>query len=307
MTAALTMNLSIQNDRSSRSEAALNSISHSALRIPHFRHARGLSLLEMLVAVGLLAVIIIGLLAMFNQTQKTLHRGVAQVDILENGRAIMLLLERELQGMSAPLPSGITNPPPPAVFYAVEPRDPNDASANGLLKLPIPGANTNLVCELQGVAFHTRFNDEWTTSYYGFTNRDAGVATLCHAVRSGAVTNLPDFFPLPQSWNDPVNPSGIGFRRVADGIVHFKLLAYTPDGFLITTNSAFSGIYRYRLPYLPAHVDVELGILEPKSLERLNSMPDNNTRRNYVVNHPAEVHFFRQRVPIRSYNPDTYQ
>src|ERR1051326_5461060 len=70
---------------------------------------RGLSLLEMLVAVGLLAVIIIGLVAMFNQTQKTLDRGVAQVDILENGRAVMLLLERELQGMSAPPPSGITN------------------------------------------------------------------------------------------------------------------------------------------------------------------------------------------------------
>jgi hypothetical protein len=226
------------------------------------------------------------------------------VDRLENGRAIMLLLERELQGMSAPSSTGLTNPP--AVFYAFEPRDPNDLSPNGLLKLPIPGWGTN-ICELQGVAFHTRVNDDWTTSYYGFTtsNRTDGIGTLYHAVSSGAVTNLPDLYV--DSWNTQVNPSPNGFRRVADGIVHFRLLAYTPDGLVITTNSAFSGIYRYRMTNLPAHVDVELGILEPKSVERLGSMPDNATRRNYLVKHPAEVHYFRQRVPIRAYNPETYQ
>src|SRR6185295_17685247 len=135
--------------------------------------------------------------------------------------------ERELQSMAAPLPSGITNPPPPAVFYAVEPRNPNDLSPSGLLRLPIPGTGTNLICELQGIAFHTRMNDEWTTSYYGFTNRNESVGTLFHAVTANLVGNLPDLYV--DNWNTAINPiANSAFRRVADGIVHLKLVAYTP-------------------------------------------------------------------------------
>ncbi len=246
--------------------------------------------MEMLVAVGLLAVIIIGLLAMFNQTQKTLHRGVTQVDVLETGRAVMQLLTRELQGMSAPPPAS-TNPPLPAVFYAVEPRNPAS-----LLQLPVPGASTNIVCELQGIAFHSRIGDEWTTEYLGFTasNRNDALGTLYRSVSSGSITNVPDLSSV--TWDNFATPPPADFRRVADGILHLKLLAYTPDGLVIAAN---------KLPYLPAHVDVELGVLEPKSVERLRSMPV-AARATYLKNHPAEVHFFRQRVPIRAYNPETY-
>src|SRR4051812_38323136 len=48
---------------------------------------RGFSLIEILVVVALLSVIILGLVAMFHQTQKALLSTTTQVDFLEAGRA----------------------------------------------------------------------------------------------------------------------------------------------------------------------------------------------------------------------------
>jgi prepilin-type N-terminal cleavage/methylation domain-containing protein len=262
---------------------------------------RGLSLLEMLVAVSLLAVIILGLLAMFNQTQKTLHRGIAQVDVLESGRAVMQLLTRELEEMTAP-------PPPFTNFIARDPRLVAD-----FLKLPIPGYG-DVPIMLQGVAFLSSFNDEWTATYYGFTDtsRAEGVGTLYRRTVSAPAGSLGNL--SPDAWNQVVDllaKPNLNYHRVADGIVHLRLLAYNPDGGVITTNAdltaAPGAIVQYFYTNLPAHVDVELGILEPKSLERFRSISDPNAKVAYLRNHPAEIHFFRQRVPIRAHNPDTYQ
>ena len=267
-------------------------------RLTRFSRQRGLSLLEMLVAVGLLAVIIIGLLAMFNQTQKTLHQGIAQVDVLENGRAVMQLLTRELEEMTAP-------PPPFTNFIARDPRPVAD-----FLKLPISGYG-DVPILLQGIAFLSRFNDDWTTTYYGFTTNDriAGVGTLYRRAAGAPATNLASI--SPDAWNQVAETNNPNYHRVADGVVHLRLLAYNPDGGVITTNadpkSLNATIVQYFYTNLPAHVDVELGILEPKSAERLRSMPNDTVRQTYLKSHPAEIHFFRQRVPIRAYNPENYQ
>ena len=62
-----------------------------------------------MVAVSLLAVIIVGLLAMFYQTQRAFRSGIAQVDVLEGGRATLDLISRELQEMTAASDPTITN------------------------------------------------------------------------------------------------------------------------------------------------------------------------------------------------------
>src|SRR5688572_31806835 len=88
-------------------------------RITHSRRSeQAFSLIEIMVAVTLLSVITLGLLAMFYQTQRAFRVGTSQVDVLENGRAALQLICRDLQQMHVSNMDSVTN------FY-VEP-------ANGL-------------------------------------------------------------------------------------------------------------------------------------------------------------------------------
>ena len=202
----------------------------------------------------------------------------------------------------------MTAPPPPFTNFIA--RDPRPVAQ--FLKLPIQGYG-DVPLMLQGVAFLSNVNDEWTATYYGFaaTNRDEGVGTLYRRTVTASSDNLGNL--SPDAWNQVVDLANakLNYHRVADGVVHLRLLAYNPDGGVITTNADLTStpgtIVQYYYTNLPAHVDVELGILEPKSLERFRSIPDANAKVAYLKNHPAEIHFFRQRVPIRAYNPDTYQ
>jgi prepilin-type N-terminal cleavage/methylation domain-containing protein len=58
---------------------------------------RGFSLIEMLVAVGLLSLVILALYAMFDQTQRALRGSVGQVDVFEGSRSALELLTRDLE------------------------------------------------------------------------------------------------------------------------------------------------------------------------------------------------------------------
>src|SRR5262245_45016848 len=73
------------------------------------RRRAAFSLLEVMVAVALLAVIIVGLLAMFYQVQRAFRAGTGQGDLMEHGRATMNLLTRELQQASATRYASVTN------------------------------------------------------------------------------------------------------------------------------------------------------------------------------------------------------
>ncbi|MGB9602348.1 MAG: PilW family protein, partial [Limisphaerales bacterium] len=65
------------------------------------REARAMTIMEMLVAMGILTVIVVGLLAMFQQTQRALRASMTQTDVMETGRAVMDLMTREIQQASA--------------------------------------------------------------------------------------------------------------------------------------------------------------------------------------------------------------
>ncbi|MCS1409875.1 MAG: hypothetical protein M2R45_03061 [Verrucomicrobia subdivision 3 bacterium] len=60
------------------------------------------SLIELLVAVSLMSVIVLGLYAMFNETQKALRANVSQVDVLEAGRAAIDILVQDIEQAAAP-------------------------------------------------------------------------------------------------------------------------------------------------------------------------------------------------------------
>ena len=65
------------------------------------RPRRGFSLVEILVTVALLSVIILGLVAMFNQTRRAFTSSITQVDVLESGRSAADLIAREMEQMTA--------------------------------------------------------------------------------------------------------------------------------------------------------------------------------------------------------------
>ncbi|MBC8094491.1 MAG: prepilin-type N-terminal cleavage/methylation domain-containing protein, partial [Akkermansiaceae bacterium] len=104
-----------------------------------------LTLLEMMVAVTLLAVIMIGLLAMFNQTQKALHIANAQTDVFENARGAIQMIARDLAEMTAFGQTGVTN------GFA------NPISSG--ITLPLPGGNQSL--EFGETFWLARANDDW--------------------------------------------------------------------------------------------------------------------------------------------------
>src|SRR5450631_107530 len=65
------------------------------------RKCGAFTLVEIMVTVALLAVIILGLVAMFNQTRRAFTSSLTQVDVLESGRAAADLVGREMEQMAA--------------------------------------------------------------------------------------------------------------------------------------------------------------------------------------------------------------
>lgn len=61
------------------------------------RRRAAFSLLELLVAVGLLSIVVLALYAMFDQTQKALHANIAQTDVMEGGRTGLDLIVRDIE------------------------------------------------------------------------------------------------------------------------------------------------------------------------------------------------------------------
>jgi hypothetical protein len=251
--------------------------------------SRALTLLEMMVSVTLLAVIMIGLLAMFSHTQKALHIAATQTDVFENARGAIQLLSRDLSELSAYDDTNVTIAS--AIFL------PHPA---GDLTLPGSGGTaTALRIGFTEAFWLNRVNDEWQGTGYYVERGNLGVGTIyrySETTNQGWATNLIDRF-----YNDP----NIVTHRVSDGIVHFQLTAVYLD--VLTTNSVdfvsdsdftFSNV-------LPAFVDIDLGVLEPGTLKQFEALTNNPAAaQRFLTNQVGRIHFFRERVPIRNFiNP----
>ena len=75
---------------------------------PSYRRSRGFSMIEMMVALGLLSLVILVLFSLFNQTTKAMRANVNQTDVMEGARSSLELISRELESMSA---SGLAGAP----------------------------------------------------------------------------------------------------------------------------------------------------------------------------------------------------
>jgi prepilin-type N-terminal cleavage/methylation domain-containing protein len=276
----------------------------------------GLTLLEMMVAITLLAAIMIGLLAMFNQTQKALHIANTQTDLFENGRGALQMITSDLAGMTEFKDTNVLN------SFANAPLSPIGA-------LPLPSTPYPVPVYFSEAFWLTRANDDWTGIGY-FVAEDpalpasrlnAGVGSL---YRYEITTNRQDDVPL---FANDFTSNTNRYHRVSDGIVHFSMEAVYPTntGPADLPAVGFVRMADFRFPIfveeglstdptikelvaipLPAFVDVELGVLEASALKQFKSLNtlDTNAAQRFLTNHVTKIHFFRERVPIRNFiNP----
>jgi type II secretory pathway pseudopilin PulG len=325
----------------------------------------GFSLIEILVTIGLLSFIVLGLLAMFNQTQRAFMSSMRQTDVLESGRATMDMVSRELlQTTPCMFPdvyqNGVriraTN-----FFAELSPGFP----ANNPLVQELPGNSLPRVNAVQRFFFVTKLNQDWIGIGYQVIPDDNNgcVGSLyrfssTNLYRTGPfMVTSADFLYSAQTailnsaaGNAITNVSLSGFRtnyiaRIADGVVHLRVRAFAKNGCLIVTNAnpgvlfgTNDGVFAIMPPPLigprytnvwdtnlygsvldhdqsfayfmneavPAYVEVELGILEPQVLKKYRSIPIAAVQRQYLSNHVAQVHIFRQRIPIANVNFAAY-
>ncbi len=271
----------------------------------------GFSLIEVMVAVSILAFMIVGLLAMFYHVQRAFRSGVTQSDIMEGGRALMSMVTHELQEAAATSTAFTTN----------------------LLILPAPGtgnwgesstqnldSGSSRTSYLQDLAFLTEANGEWKGLAYRLDNQN-GVGTLKRLEVTLPYESNPFFATNNlRQFSDEFFGSTLinntNFRPVLDGVVHFFFTAYDTNGLVQ------SAAWLKKVPYgyaftnftaeapdtigftnvvLPAYLEIELGVLEPSAVEKFRANNDVNAAngQNFLQRQAGRIHLFRQRVAIR--------
>ena len=301
-------------------------------------NAGAFSLIEILVVITLLSLIVVALMAVFKSTQTAFRSSVTQTDVLEGGRATMDVMTADLRQMMPSL--GYSNQPvagpapsltimPPVNFYA------NTNAYNATYTQP-------LVQSLAGSA-QTRTNvlENFFILSRGNLNGSATWFGTGYAVNPAATNDLNPLYRFYMTTNVEASPNPAtlfnvfmlsvatgnftnNWSHLLDGVVDLTVRAYDTNGVWMTNgytsgyaNSAKnvlflppglgeSGFYMFSNT-LPASVEIQLGVLEDRTLQRAESIPDSNTRSNYLAQHAGQVHLFRQRIPIRNVDPSAYQ
>jgi prepilin-type N-terminal cleavage/methylation domain-containing protein len=304
---------------------------------------RAFTLIEILVVVVLLSLIILALMTVFNSTQTAFRASLTQSDVLEGGRSAMGMIKSDLEEMAPSF--GASNG---AVNFstAVVATGTNNPLLQSLVGSGSPTTlHTNL---LENIFILTRQNMTWTgvgyvvdtaspkyfNPLYRFSMSANVMAQNVPAVLfTNFFTNLPAYTGLPIS---PTNPS---MSHLMDGVVDLRLRAYDPGGLWMTniydynsTNSVLVitnknvlflpdpgpnpdsgfgevGFIMYSNT-LPASVEINLGVLEDRAIQRAQSLPNEPpawAQSNYLAGRVGQVHVFRQRVWIRNVDPSAYQ
>jgi hypothetical protein len=266
------------------------------------------TLVEIIVAISLLTFIMIGLMATFNQVQRSFKSSVNQSDVHEPGRAIIDMMTRDLEQMTPAQFSSCPN------FYA-QPNPLFSPLEMGMLG-PSSPPRMNVV---EDIFFMSRINQDWAGNGYTVSNAVSGVGTLYRYYRQIPKLNQ---MRLSAPTDDPASLFGsFYFRnptttmgRIADGVVNFQVRAYDPRGNVISNTwanilvSMNSGQFDYSFynNAVPAYLEIELGMLEPQILDRAKGFSDLGAQRAYLSNNTAHVQIFRQRIPIRNVDPSAY-
>lgn len=269
-----------------------------------------------------MTVIVLGLMAMFTQTQRAFRLGMSQTDVLEAGRMATGLITREMQQITPTYQNAAYGLP---VFYS-QLVDGRNSSI-----LPLTGGNALRTNILSDFFFITRENQTWTgIGYFVRTNFSNGqnfgpVGTLyryeADSTASEFQTNAIRFI---NGFNAARNGASFtNVSKILDGVVDLEIRAFDMNGFQITpfsesnirSNAFWSTIIPDKVDYqfysnaVPAFVELELGVLESGTYEQYKAIPVNTLLQQTFLqsNVVTHVHLFRQRIPIRNVDVTAYQ
>lgn len=238
--------------------------------IPVRRHRRqGFSLVEILVAVSLLAFIVVGLLMMFNQTQRAFRLSMTQVDVLESGRMVTDMLSREIEQASASQAEPLRDNNGKVVYQTTNFFAELAYNFPAPLLQGLPGSarngnasiqdcRTNIV---QNFFFMSRHNQDWIGIGYALIQHDGPhVGSLYRFTATNhppfRIDNLNGYFrnelgkAINAAQNDwPITnfTQSMSISRVADGIVHLRVRPYAPNGMPLMPYAGASNLV-FRLP-----------------------------------------------------------
>jgi prepilin-type N-terminal cleavage/methylation domain-containing protein len=164
----------------------------------------------------------------------------------------------------------------------------------------------------------------YDSTYFTLTNRWGPMNIF-----SNFLANLPTATTIPTPALD-TNPN---IHHILDGVLHLNVRAYDTNGVLLTNGYTYGQampVANHATFYpqtntevsmlmwsntLPAAVEIQMGVLEDRSLSRAASFvtsgeaynSSNVGFSNYVSQLAGKVHVFRQRVTIPNCDPTAYQ
>ena len=293
-------------------------------------------MVELLVVMTLLSLIVLALMAVFNSTQQAFRASVTQTDILEGSRNTVDLITTDLRNLTPSYGSsnyiydvrngGTVN------FFATN-NDTVHFQTYAPLVQSLPGSSLQRTNLLQWFFVLGRVNTKWTGAGY--------------VVNSGSASPLYPLYRFYAEMNISANPVGLfslfvrdinalrinpaqaatNLSHVMDGVVHFVVRVYDPNGYQLTNtvqnksgqlttnrNIWFSAPQWGEAGFcmfsnvVPAAVELQLGVLEDRALERAGSLPfQSPAQLNYLAQQAGKIHLFRQRVTIPNVDPSAYQ
>lgn len=278
-----------------------------------------------MVVVTLLSLIVLALMAVFNTTQAAFRASVTQSDVLEGGRAAMDVIAGDLRQMSPSL--GQTNNAAnffegAVNFYAAVP-----SGYQSLVQSLIGSAN-NRVNVLESFFILSRQNQTWTG--VGYAVNTTATDSINPLYRFSMSTNVASGSPWLLFYyftNAVANNNFTNMSRLMNGVVDLRVRSFTPGGAWMqnSNNQIVPAANNVRcLPFgsgsgfgetgfqmfsnaLPASVEIQMGVLEDRTLQRAESFPSVSSQSNYLAGQAATVHVFRQRVSIQNVDPSAYQ
>jgi type II secretory pathway pseudopilin PulG len=274
------------------------------------------SLVEVLLVVTLLSLIILALMNVFSSTQQAFRASVTQTDVLEGGRAAMQMIADDLRGLTPS--AGRSNAFTGAInFYTVA-----NTYAYTPLVQTLPASNGTRTNLLNYFFVLGRQNQKWTG--VGYIVNTASTSGLYPLYRFYAETNTVN---SPRSLYDNFastvfNAQWTNMSHILDGVVHLVVRPHDPQGTWINnyfynyTNAvntdflfpAYGEAQLYMFSNtVPAAVELQLGIIEDRTLQRAESIPNATAQANYLQNQSGHVHIFRQLVTVPNVDPSAYQ
>jgi len=153
----------------------------------------------------------------------------------------------------------------------------------------------------------SRINTTWFGTGYAVSNSlNGGVSSLTPLVGTLYRYSISSRAPLYNSamFTNFLNSAptfNTSFNRIVDGIIHFQVRAFDQNGQENTNRPTLSyPLDNSSTNALPHYLELELGILEPQTLEQARAIGNAAALQAFLERQAGKVHIFRQQIPIRA-------